>query len=96
MVLYTCVFGSKLDIPGPVSVHYCANAAKALRQAGHSFEVQAVGGMKGKGSARDAIEELSGQRRVPVLQLDDGTVIAGSKEIIAWAKATAGAATEAA
>ena len=36
---------------------------------------------------RKRVKELTGQSWVPALEFDDGTAIAGSKEIIAWAKA---------
>ena len=36
---------------------------------------------------RKRAKELTGKSMVPVLELDDGTVISGSKEIVAWARA---------
>ena len=36
---------------------------------------------------RAEIERLSGQRSVPILVLDDDTVVAGSGRIAAWARA---------
>ena len=38
-------------------------------------------------AGRREVEELSGQRAVPVLVTDDGEVIAGSRRIIEWAEA---------
>jgi glutathione S-transferase len=38
---------------------------------------------KGK---RPEIKELSGQEKLPVLELPDGRAIAGSANIISWAK----------
>lgn len=32
------------------------------------------------------VEELTGQRMVPVLVTDDGETITGSKRIVAWAR----------
>ena len=36
---------------------------------------------------RAEVEQLSGQRAVPILVLDDGEVIAGSGHIVSWARA---------
>ena len=36
---------------------------------------------------RREVERLTGNRMVPTLVLDDGTVVDGSREIAAWAKA---------
>ena len=38
-------------------------------------------------AGRKRAKELTGSPTVPVLELDDGTAIGGSKEIAAWAKA---------
>lgn len=87
MLLYTCAGGRH-----GASTHPCGLAAKALDDAGYTFELRTVKGFKNipfstpKG-ARDEIEEISGQRLVPVLVLDDGGVVSGSKEIVAWARA---------
>ena len=92
MVLYTCpdakAFGG---LPAPIA-HPCGRAAKALDDAGHSYELKQVPGGKLKvwtlpNRARDRaeIERLSGQRSVPILILDDGSVITGSGTIARWA-----------
>jgi glutathione S-transferase len=88
MKLYTC--GVKKA--GWSIGHPCGKAAHALDEAGHTYELEAVGGYKNVpftsgGGKRDHIIELTGQREVPVLVLDDGEAIAGSKVIVAWAKA---------
>jgi glutaredoxin 2 len=36
---------------------------------------------------RAEVEQLSGQRAVPILMLDDGSAIVGSGSIVEWAKA---------
>ena len=36
---------------------------------------------------REEIRRLSGQEDVPLLVLDDGTVIQGSGDIVSWARA---------
>jgi len=63
-----------------------------LNQAGHPYEWKKVRGGTLKmwtwpSRARDRaeVEQLSGQRGVPILVLDDGEVIAGSGEIVRWA-----------
>jgi glutathione S-transferase len=38
---------------------------------------------------RPELKKLSGQEKLPVLELDDGTVVVGSRDIVAWARANA-------
>jgi hypothetical protein len=38
-------------------------------------------------SGRQRARELTGKSTVPVLELDDGTAVAGSENIVAWAAA---------
>lgn len=87
MVLYTCGM-TKSGAP----VHACANAAKALDEAGHGYELKQVPGYRllpwtRRGDARAEVETVSGQSNVPVLLLDDGEAIHGSSKIVDWAKA---------
>jgi glutaredoxin len=91
MKLYTCPGGTKNGKLG----HPCGKAASALDDAGHAYEVQKVKGMRmlpwtRSGDARAEIERISGQKDVPVLALDDGTTVAGTRQIIEWAKANPG------
>ena len=90
MLLYTCPAGTSFGSM-PVVQHPCGKAAKALDDAGHTYETETVGGFKSLGftrrGKRDGIRELTGQEDVPVLVLDDGVAIAGSSEIVAWARA---------
>jgi glutathione S-transferase len=79
-------------LPGPIA-HPCGKAAKALDDAGHTYECKQVKGGTFKfwtwpSRARDRaeIEQLSGQRSVPILVLDDGAVVTGSGAIVRWAK----------
>ena len=87
MILYTCA-GQKRG--ATLTKHPCGVAAKALDEGGHEYEIQVVGGFKALGftrrGKRDHIRELTGQEDVPVLVAGDGTVVAGSKEIVAWAR----------
>jgi glutathione S-transferase len=103
VVLYVCAEGTSWGgLPAPIA-HPCGRAAKALSYAGHDYEIKKVKGGVAKlwtwpSRARDRaeIEQLSGQRAVPILTLDDGQVIAGSGAIVRWARehqAQASAAT---
>ncbi len=91
MKLYICWGTFQTPRPGG---HPCANAHKALRDAGHDPEVVKVHGL-GIGpkafqwttDGRREVEEISGQRMVPVLVTDDGQVITESKRIVEWAEA---------
>jgi hypothetical protein len=90
MKLYTCPAG-KHGGGAPLIQHPCGVAAKALDDAGHRYETQAVGGFKrvpfSRRGRRDGIVALTGQEDVPVLLLDDGTVVQGSGAIAGWAAA---------
>lgn len=86
MILWTC-FG-----PLPPDAHPCRAAHKALVEAGHDPEIK-----RGLGTRllplfpfnlrRRRVKELTGKLDVPVLEVGDGTVVSGSREIVAWAKA---------
>jgi glutathione S-transferase len=86
MKLYTCgqtTHGASLG-------HPCGRAARALRDAGHEFELEVVEGYRllpwTRRGKRDAIRELSGQENVPVLVTGEGEVVSGSGAIARWAK----------
>jgi glutathione S-transferase len=89
--LYVCWGTFQTIRPGG---HPCHNAYQALRMAGHDPEVVKVRGL-GIGprlvhvmtAGRKQVEELSGQRTVPVLVTDDGGVVSNSHRIIEWAEA---------
>ncbi|HMS62089.1 MAG TPA: glutathione S-transferase N-terminal domain-containing protein [Solirubrobacteraceae bacterium] len=86
MKLYTC---GQTD-HGAALGHPCGRAARALREAGHTFEIEVVEGYRlmpwTRRGKRDAIRELSGQEDVPVLVADDGEVVSGTGTIVRWAK----------
>ncbi len=92
MKLYVCYgFMKNVRTTGRPGGHPCGNALHALREAGYAPEVEPVGGLglpglnRTKGRAK--VEEISGQRVVPVLVTDDGETITESKQIVAWAQA---------
>lgn len=73
--------------------HPCGAAHKALTEAGHAPEVvKAYGWTKlpdtpfNLSPGRKRAKELTGSTEVPVLELDDGTAVAGSTAIAAWAQ----------
>ncbi|HXN38625.1 MAG TPA: glutathione S-transferase N-terminal domain-containing protein [Solirubrobacteraceae bacterium] len=89
--LYVC----HIDEGGP-SPHACRRAQRALRDAGHDFDKQVYGkgipfGLFTKGR-RPELKEMSGQEKLPVLALPDGSTVNGSAAIIAWAQANTPAA----
>lgn len=80
-------------------VHPCGAAYHALKDAGYDPEVTRARGWNklpdfpfNATSGRKAVKQMTGKLDVPVLVLDDGEVVAGSKEIIAWAAAHPAAA----
>jgi len=83
-ILYVC----SIDEGGPPP-HACKRAQRALRESGHDFEkvVFARGipfGLFTTGR-RPELKAISGQEKLPVLVLPDGSVVNGSAAIIAWA-----------
>jgi Glutathione S-transferase, N-terminal domain len=94
--LYVCWGTFQTIRPGG---HPCHNAYEALKAAGHDPEVVKIQGLGvGPGflhwttDGRREIEDLTGQKAVPVLVTDGGEAIADSKRIIAWAEANPAAA----
>jgi hypothetical protein len=91
MKLYIC-YGT-FKVPWRPGGHPCRNAHHALKDAGHEPEVIRSYGLAilprflNATRGRHEVERLTGNRWVPTLVLDDGTVIDGSREIVAWAKA---------
>lgn len=89
MRLYTCP-AQKRGASAPVVKHPCGVAAKALDEAGWEYDLEVVGGFKALGftrrGRRDEIRALTGQEDVPVLVLDDDSVVTGTQAIVAWAR----------
>ena len=83
--LFVCHVDTKMAL-----IHPCAKAHNALEKAGvdHDKIIYGKGQPFGLGvdGKRPEIKEMSGQEKLPVLKLPDGNVIAGSGDIIAWAK----------
>jgi hypothetical protein len=90
MKLYVCWGTFTTPRPGG---HPCANAYHGLKDAGHDPEVVKSYGFAplpavlNQTSGRREVQELTGNRWVPTLLLDDETVIDGSQKIVDWARA---------
>jgi hypothetical protein len=104
MKLYVC-YGTWKPAPRPGG-HPCGRAYHALKDAGYEPDVVKAYGLGmlpealNQTAGRKEVKRLTGNNWVPALVTDDETVIQGSAEIEAWAKAnpasaaaTAGAAT---
>ncbi|HEY1539682.1 MAG TPA: glutathione S-transferase N-terminal domain-containing protein [Solirubrobacteraceae bacterium] len=81
-----------IDDGGP-PFHPCRRAEEALTKAGidHDRSVFArnrPAGLFTKGK-RPALKAMSGQEKLPVLELPDASTVNGSADIVAWAKAHA-------
>ncbi len=90
MKLYVCWGTFPTVRPGG---HPCRNACQALRDAGYepevvkSYGLAPLPGAFNRTRGRREVSELTGNRWVPTLVLDDGSVIDSSQEIITWAAA---------
>ena len=91
MKLYVC-YGT-WTAGAAVHRHPCGEAHKALSQAGHrpqvirSYGRGALPGLVNDFTPRREVKRLTGNYWVPVLVLDDGSVIQGSQKIVDWAAA---------
>lgn len=89
--LYVC-WDSRPKHP-VIGSHPCGVAAEALKGAGHDPEIVLAYGWAKLPSflnatpGRRRVRELTGSDEVPVLELDDGEVVAGSDQIVFWAEA---------
>jgi glutathione S-transferase len=81
-----------VDEGGP-KPHPCRRAQEALRGAGHDFDkvVFCKGHPFGLFTTgrRPELKAISGQEKLPVLQLPDGSTVNGGAQIAAWAKSNA-------
>ena len=90
MKLYVC-YGT-WTVGAQLHKHPCGEAHHALTGAGHTPEVVLCYGLGLLPDAlnftpgRRRVKELTGNCWVPVLVLDDETVIQGSRKIIDWAR----------
>src|SRR4051794_39134275 len=94
MKLYVCC--GTFPVPWPrkdaswrPAFHPCKRAHDALKEAGYSPEVvraYGLGSLPDFTAARREVKRLTGESFVPVLVLDDGDVIAGSTNVVTWAK----------
>jgi hypothetical protein len=89
MRLYVCWGTFPTLRPGG---HPCRSAHAALREAGHdpqlikSYGFAPLPAFLNATRGRRDVQQLTGNRWVPTLVLDDGTVIDGSHEIVSWAR----------
>jgi hypothetical protein len=88
LTLYVC----HIDDGWPPQ-HPCRRAQRELRAAGHDFDKKVYGKGRPFGlfttGKRPELKEMSGQEKLPVLQLPDGSTVNGGANIVAWAKANA-------
>jgi glutathione S-transferase len=88
LVLYTCHIDR-----GGAPTHACRRAHEALDEAGLQYRTEVFArnrpfglGTKGR---RPELKKLSGQEKLPVLKLRDGSTRNGSSEIVKWARENA-------
>jgi glutathione S-transferase len=88
LTLFVC----HLNEGGP-PVHPCRLAHQALRKHGHEYETEVFDRNRPFGlftsGKRPELKEMSGQEKLPVLRLPDGSTVNGSRAIIRWARETA-------
>ncbi len=73
---------------GTAERHPCKKAHEGLILAGHQPKLVRTGGCyrtDALWSGRRRIKRLTGNYKVPTLFLDDGTIIDGTENIVAWA-----------
>jgi len=90
LTLHVC----SLDDGGP-KIHPCRRASEALEAAGIDFDRKVFDknrpfGLFTKGKRPD-LKKLSGQEKLPVLELPDGSTISPHSKIVKWAKEHASA-----
>lgn len=87
MKLYICWGTFQTPRPGG---HPCRNAAHALDEAGHKYELKKVYGWgplpKWMNPKRREVRRLTGNDWVPVLVIDENEFVQGSKKIVEWTR----------
>lgn len=88
LTLFVC----HIDEGGP-AVHPCRVAHQALRKQGHEYKTEVLDrnhpfGLFTRGR-RPELKRISGQEKLPVLHLQDGSTVNGSRGISRWARETA-------
>ncbi|MEK6227995.1 MAG: glutathione S-transferase N-terminal domain-containing protein [Actinomycetota bacterium] len=85
MKLYVCYGTFKSRKPGG---HPCRNACQSLVAAGYQPQIERTYGcvLNPAFKGRREVNELTGNYQVPTLILDDGSLIDGTANIIAWAQ----------
>lgn len=72
------------------ALHPCSRAHRALEAAGIDHDLTVLDGGRpfgiGTSGKRPELKRISGQEKLPVLALPDGTTISGSGSIVAWTK----------
>ncbi len=90
-ILHVC----HIDQGGP-KLHPCRRAHEALEAAGIDHETSVFGRNRPFGlftaGRRPELEAMSGQEKLPVLELPDASTVNGGGAIVAWAKANSVAA----
>lgn len=89
LTLYTCHIDRRRS-PIPFLSHPCRIAHHALEEAGIHYTTVVLGlgrprGILTKGR-RPELKRISGQEKLPVLALPDGTTVNGSSAIATWAR----------
>ena len=89
MKLYVC-YGTWKPAPRPGG-HPCGTAYHALRDAGYEPEVRKAYGLGPlpafmQPPPRREVKRLTGNYWVPILVLDDDSIIEGSRQIADWAR----------
>ncbi|MGZ4202986.1 MAG: glutathione S-transferase N-terminal domain-containing protein [Thermoleophilaceae bacterium] len=85
LTLYVCHIDD-----GGLPVHPCRLAHEALRKGGHEYHTEVLDHNRPfglfTGGKRPELKQMSGQEKLPVLQLPDGSTVNGSRAIVRWAR----------
>jgi glutathione S-transferase len=90
-ILHVC----NVDRKGPKR-HACRRAHDLLDAHGHHYETNIFDRNRPFGlftsGKRPELKRMTGQEKLPVLELDDGTMVIGSGDIVEWAERNSAAA----